>query len=307
MTEPVPPSSLSLCAVVVTYQPGSDTVENLHALVRECGSVVVVDNGSGPEALAALAAVPGVELHASGSNVGLAAALNRGFERALAAGCTWVVAFDQDSRPEPGFARALCAMQAGHPAAAVVAPRIREEGGVDEHAYRWLRPHPRWSLCFELARCPATGLPAVTIAVTSGSMMELTEWQRQGGFDAGLFIDYIDIDYCLRVVRSGRQVAVAGGAVLRHRLGARTPRVLFGRDFRPMNHAPFRHYYMARNRVVVWRRHALAVPHWAVFDFCFAWYNLARVLVFEAQRWAKVKAILRGTWHGLLGKSGPMP
>jgi rhamnosyltransferase len=297
---------LSLCVVVVTYNPDKDVVENLHALVRECGRVLVVDNGSNTDAQTAMAAVPGVTLLPQGRNLGLAAALNRGLDQAGELGFAWVVTFDQDSRPEPGFGQALWAMHLAHPDAAVVAPRIREIGGVDENHYRWLRPR-HWRPFFALERCPVPGLSAVTIAVTSGSLTELAEWRRLGRFDAGFFIDYIDIDYCLRVVRAGRQVAVAHDAVLAHRLGARKKRVLFGRDFRPMHHAPFRHYYMARNRIIVWQRHALAVPHWAIFDFCFAVYNYTRVLLFEDQRWAKCKAIARGTWHGLLGKKGEMP
>ncbi len=297
----------SVCAVVVTFHPDAAALANLRVLVRECGHAVVVDNGSGAAVLAEMAAVPGITLVPQGRNLGLAAALNLGVSRAAEQDCAWVVTFDQDSRPEPGMVQALWAAHLAIPRAALIGPRLNEEGGADAAEYRWLRRHERWPLLFRLVRCPREGLPDVTILVTSGSMLEVATWHRLGGFDAGFFIDYIDIDYCLRVVRSGRLVAVAGTAVLQHKLGARRRRVLLGRDFRPMHHAPFRHYYMARNRVAVWRRHALAVPHWAMFDFCFAWYNLARVLVFETQRWAKVKAILRGTWHGLLGKSGPMP
>ncbi len=295
-----------ICGVVVTYHPDEEAIANLAAVVRECGRVIVVDNASDAGTRAALAAVPGVELLAKSENIGLAAALNLGLNRALEMGCTWAVTFDQDSRPAAGMAHALWQTHLARPEAAVVAPRIREAGGVDEAGYRWLRPPLRWWEPFSMVRCPPEGLDDVTIVITSGSMVDLAVWRALGGFDAGLFIDYIDIDYCLRVRRAGRGVAVAPGAVLHHQLGARTRRVLLGRDFRPMNHAPFRHYYMARNRVIVWRRHVLAVPHWAVFDLCFAGYNFARVLLFEQQRWAKVKAVVRGTWHGLMGRSGPM-
>lgn len=299
----------SLCAVVVTYQPDDDVVDNLLALVRECGRVLVVDNCSLLEKQAAMAVVPGVTLLPQKENIGLAAALNLGLTQAAEFGCEWAVTFDQDSRPEPGMVSCLWEAHGAMPAAMVIGPRIREEGGVDDASYRWLRRHERWPGLFRMVRSTADGLPAVTILVTSGSMVELATWRRLGGFDAGLFIDYIDIDYCLRVVRAGYKVAVAGGkaAVLHHRLGARRKRVFAGRDFRPMHHAPFRHYFMARNRVHMWRRHAWAVPHWAAFDLSFALYNYMRVLLFEDQRWAKVKAIVRGTWHGLLGRTGPMP
>jgi hypothetical protein len=62
---------------------------------------------------------------------------------------------------------------------------------------------------------------------------------------------------------------------------------------------------MARNRVHLLRRHAFAVPHWAVFDLCFAGYNAFRVVAFEADKWRKLKAIGLGTWDGLRGRLGP--
>jgi rhamnosyltransferase len=220
-------------------------------------------------------------------------------------GFEWVVTLDQDSRPEPGFAAALWATHLAMPRAAVIGPRIKEEGFPAEQ-YRWLRRHPRWRGCFVRVPCRGKDLGNVTMLVTSGSMIEVAAWQALGGFDEGLFIDYIDTDYCLRVIRAGREVAVAAGALLQHRLGARQSARLLGRDFRPTHHAAFRQYYIARNRIALWRRHAIAVPHWAAFDLCYGLYNLFRVMAFERQRFRKLGAILRGTWDGLRGRKGAM-
>jgi len=304
MSGKVRSDAATVCGIVVTYHPDATVADNVAAMVRECGQVIVVDNGSTPSELAPIAVLQGVEVMALAGNEGLAAALNRGAGRAMQHGYGWMVAFDQDSRPEAGLVAALWTRHEHLPAAAVIGPTIVEHGA-ERGSYRWVGKNTRWPFLFRRSR--AEHVPdEVTLVVTSGSLIELALWKNTGCFDEGLFIDYIDIDYCLRVIRAGRTVAVAGDATLRHRLGARQERVLLGHDFRPMNHAPFRHYYMARNRLAVWRRHALAVPHWAMFDFCFAWYNLARVLLFEGQRWAKLKAILRGTWHGVLGKTGPI-
>jgi rhamnosyltransferase len=297
---------LPLCAVVVTYHPDDDVVANLGLLVQECSRVLVVDNGSPVAQQTAMALVPGVTLLPQKENIGLAAALNLGLTRALELGCEWAVTFDQDSRPEPGMVQAMWATHRMLPEAKVVGPRIHEEGSVAAN-YRWVARHKTWPFLFRRLPCTGTDLPEVTMMVTSGSMLDLAEWRRLGAFDAGLFIDYIDTDYCLRVIRAGGKVAVAGQALLRHRLGARASQVFMGREFRPTHHAAFRHYYMARNRVAMWRRHAWAVPHWAAFDLSFALYNYTRVLLFERERWAKLKSILRGTWHGLRGITGPMP
>jgi rhamnosyltransferase len=300
------PGPAPIPAVVVLFQPEPDVEDNLRALLAECGWVLVADNGTPAEYRERWSALPGIEWLPMGGNVGVAEALNRGLARVREQGGAWAVTFDQDSRPEPGMVRALWRLAQAQPRAAVVCPRIHEAGS-DPAAYRWVSRHPGLPLLFRRVPCTGTDLPEVTMAVTSGSLIELTAWKQLGGFDGGFFIDYIDTEYCLRVVRAGRAVAVAGDALLRHRLGARARHVLLGRDFRSMNHAPFRHYYMARNRVATWRRHALAVPHWAAFDLSFLLYNLTRVLLFEQQRWAKVKAMARGTWHGLRGRTGPMP
>ncbi len=301
MVDPLP-----ICGVVVTYFPGEDVGGNLRAMVGECRRVLVVDNGSPPEVCARLATVPGVILLALGNNLGIAAALNRGAAWARDKDFQWLVTFDQDSKPEPGLVAELWAAHLRHPQAAVIGPRILE-GGADAPNYRWVRRHPRWPGLFQRSECGAADLPEVTAVITSGSMIELQYWAESGGFAEELFIDYVDIDYCLRVGRSGRKITVAAAASLRHELGARQAGRLFGRDLRPMHHAAFRHYYIARNRVRVWRRHALAVPHWALFDLAFAGYNAFRVVAFEAAKGAKLKAMVLGTWDGLCGRSGPCP
>jgi len=292
--------------VVVIYHPGKEVDENLKAMVQECGRVLIVDNGSAPAIGERLAAVPGVQLLALGANLGIAVALNRGAAWARENNYQWMVTFDQDSKPEPGMVAGLWAAHLRHAVAAVVGPRILE-GGAAGPNYRWVRRHPNWPGLFQRAECREADLPEVTMLITSGSMVDLTVWKDLDGFAEDLFIDYVDIDYCLRVIRTGRKVAVAADSRLQHKLGARQTGRLLGMDFRPMHHAAFRHYYIARNRVLVWRRHALAVPHWALFDLSFAGYNVLRVLIFESPKRTKIKAMLLGTWDGLWGRNGPCP
>lgn len=298
-------SRKGLGGVVVTFNPEQTVVKNLEAMVRECGQVWAIDNGSSLAARALITSVPGVALVALEENVGLAHALNRGAELAVANGCQWIVTFDQDSCPQVGMVAALWAEHLRLPAAAVIGPRI-EELQIKASSYRWVRQHPRWPWLFQRAFA-GPDLEVVTMVITSGSLVDLGLWRQIGGFDAALFIDYIDIDFCLRAIRAGRRVAVAAAAVLAHRLGSRRSTIALGHEFRPMHHAPFRHYYIARNRVRIWRRHALAVPHWALFDLSFAGLNIFRVLVFESNKRVKFKAMLLGTWDGLRGRGGPCP
>jgi hypothetical protein len=59
--------------------------------------------------------------------------------------------------------------------------------------------------------------------------------------------------------------------------------------------------------VDVWRQHALAVPHWALFDLAYACFNGFRVITLEREKWSKLKAMVLGTWDGLRGRTGPCP
>lgn len=298
--------ALSICGIVITFHPDSDVAENLRAMVSECGRVLVVDNGSLPSAVSMLRAVQGVEVMALGENRGVATALNLGARWAGELGCRWVVTFDQDSKPQPGMVTALWESHLRQPDAAIIGPRI-VEGGASGHNYRWVRRHPRWRLLFQRVPCEGNDLPEVTMMVTSGSLMELECWSVLGGFDDGLFIDYVDIDYCLKVIAVGRRVAVSAAAKLDHRLGARKQGRLLSRDFRPTHHAAFRHYYMSRNRIRMWWRHGRRAPHWLAFDVSFAAYNLIRVLVWESSKLEKIGAMFRGTFDGLMGRQGPKP
>ena len=293
----------AVCGIVVTYHPTFEVIENIQSILTECGRLLVVDNGSDGEIFDRIARLPGLVLLRFEENRGVAAALNRGASWAKENGFSWVITFDQDSRPEPGFIEGILGTHQHCPEAAVIGPCIEEAGA----KYRWLRPHPFWPYFFQRVISGGEDLPAVTFVISSGSLIELETWRHLGGFDEGLFIDYVDTDYCLKVLRTGRRVAVAGRAYLHHHLGARVTRQLFGKDLRPMHHVPLRHYYMARNRMMMWRRHAQAVPHWALFDLSFACLNGFRVVFFESGKWSKCKAMVFGTWDGLRGLTGVCP
>lgn len=294
----------SICAIVVTFKPDAEFKRRLVAIAAQCEHVIVVDNGS-PEPLFTTGP-EGIEVLRQGENLGLATALNIGLQRALALGFLWAVAFDQDSTPESGMIACLwttLARQTNPARVAVVGPRLREER-VEHEDHRWVVPHPRCRLFFHRAPCSGHDLPGVAFVITSGSLLNLTVLQQIGPMDEGLFIDYIDHDYCLRARRAGFDIVVSADACLRHNLGAKQEFLIGGKAVRPTFHSALRLRYMFRNRVRLWRRYAWAFPYWALFDGIFTPYNLVRVLVFENHRLAKLGAAIRGTWDGMLGRSG---
>ena len=310
MPENLPPSENSpLCGLVVIFHPNDTVIENLRAMVRECGRVIVVDNGSEAGWRESLRSMAGIEVMANAGNVGLAAALNQGMRRAAEQGFSWVLAFDQDSQPGPDFSRTLFATLRAHPEAsrvAVVGANICEtiEGGRE---HRWLCPHPWLPGAFTKVPLRGHDLPSVTMAITSGSLFRLADFAVVGPFAEEFFIDYVDTDYCLRCRAAGRLIAVSSAARLVHAFGARDRRRWCGLTFAPTNHSPRRHYYIARNRLAMIRRHGLKHVHWLLFDLVNAGLLLVRVFAVEERKMTKLQAMIRGTIDGLRGRLGECP
>jgi rhamnosyltransferase len=300
-----------IAAVVVTFQPDAGVQGRLAAVCQQVERLIVVDNDSGEPARTLLrnwAESAGAVFIANAENRGLAAALNQGMRRAEDEGFEWVVTLDQDSTPQPGMVAALARSVLAAPKPERVA--IVGANTVDERrpeiADRWLLPG-HWHMGFRRAACRGADLPNVTFVITSGSLTRVRTWRELGGFDEGLFIDFIDHDFCLKAHRIGLEVRVGSDARLLHNMGAKRAVKVAGRRLCPTFHSATRHYYMARNRILVWRRHAWRYPHWWMFDVCFSTLNSVRVFLAEDRRREKMAAMLRGTRDGLLGRRGREP
>lgn len=297
----------SVAAVVVTFLPDNLVFKRLETIRAQVGIIVIVDNGSTSETVSLLrewAARPAVALVCNEENRGLAVALNQGVRVAADEGYTWVITFDQDSTPASGMVKALLETSRQEPdpsTVAIVGAHTYDERNAVRPDW-WLRSR-RYG--FERVGCDKSDLHGVTFVITSGALTRISAWESLGRFEEGLFIDYIDHDFCLKALRAGWKVRVSAKARLAHNLGSKREVTTIGRTFRPTFHTASRHYYMARNRIWMWRRYAIRFPHWWLFDVCFGLLNTARVFLAEDHRLSKVVAMLRGTLHGLIGRSGP--
>lgn len=298
---------IDVCAVVVTFQPDDYVQARLLHLVQQFSRVIVVDNGSAGHTRASLSRL--AEEHVltiiqNSTNLGVAEALNQGLAEAWRAGYRWAVTFDQDSEPSDTFVSELLTELGKHDTSSValIGPRIL--GASVEYESKWLAPSLLSPLAFRRLAC--SDKPSeVTAVITSGALTNIESWRVLGGFDSGLFIDYVDTEYCLRARRNGYKVLVCCQAELRHNLGQRRHVRVLGRTFAPTFHSAYRHYYIARNRVHVARRHARAVPHWYIADLAKSVYVALLVLFAEDNRYWKFRGAVLGTLDGFRGHRGP--
>lgn len=301
------PASSRIASAIVTFFPDDGFPGRLAAIARESNPVIVVDNSANESARVALrvaCAAQGATLIENAENVGIGRALNQAFAALRPDGLEWAIAFDQDSTPEPGFAAALLAARHGRGRpAAIVGANWRDEARPDAPSRHLRRSR---ALPWVFQRLVADeDLHDVTCVITSGTLFHLPTLRQLGPFDEGLFLDLVDTDLCLRARRAGHPISVAAGARLRHRRGAKRASHFAGRLWWPAFMPPSRLYLLFRNRLLLFRRHGIQFPHWVCFELAYAAKVLAEIACFEDDKLGKFSACVRGTWDGLLGRSGP--
>lgn len=293
--------------VVVTYRPVGDFESRLKRMRAQGGALVIVDNASDTidrSRLEGVAREEGWVFIGNDENVGLAAALNLGVCEAFAQGFEWVLLFDQDSEPAEDLSEQLLATWRGQPrpeSVAVVGANFSD--AATGRAHRFLRQHPRSRWFF--AKTPVAAEDrAVTMVITSGSLIYKPAFATAGPFEESLFIDFVDTDFCLRCRAAGWEVIASAAARMQHALGNRSQRRWLGVIIEPTNHSPLRHYYIARNRVPMMKRHAKRWPHWFFFECAAAVLWFVRVIAVEEKKRQKLTAMLLGTWDGFRGVTG---
>lgn len=303
-----PISKEQIGAVIVTFNPDAGLLQRLCRILGQVALVVIVDNGSTASAYGA-ENLPRVRLLRNDRNMGVAHALNQGLKLLCELGFVWAITLDQDSTPMPGMVEELLRTLSNvtePDRVALVGPNFTDQGAPDAKA-RWLKECSIMPIFFERVACASKDLSDVTMINTSGALTNLEIFKKVGPLKEDFFIDYVDTEYCLRVRRMNYQILVSCRARLLHNLGEKRAVKFLFFVVRPTFHKPFRRYYISRNRIYMIREYAAAFPHWFAFDLMAGAYNGLRVILFEDNRWQKIKAFLNGAWDGLRQRYGEQP
>ena len=230
-------------SVTVAFNPDSARLrDQVEALRGEVDEILIVDNGSDT----AVARIDGARIIRLDTNSGLARGFNVGVAAAREGQAKFVLLLDDDSIPEKGMVSSLAA--ACRPDTAAAGPRIRDPRDARDYPFirlGWLRNAHQ--------RCESNeGVIDCDFLISSGSFIPMEALEAVGGFDEGLFIDSVDLEWCCRARSHGFGLLGVCAARLDHRLGDRRQPVM--NAFELVVHSPERIYYMTRNRFLLYRR-----------------------------------------------------
>ncbi len=292
-----------VCTVLVTYQPSASLINNINRLIDQVGHIVLIDTGANLH-LQDLIAPLGTHIHyQSCPDNNLAQAQNMGIAYARKNGFSFVLLMDDDSSPaEDMVAQMMAAYQTldKRERIGLIAPAM-----VDVHSNRYTRyPVARFGIGFRNYYAQTTPVIRDTFSViASGSLIPLHVLDAVGGMDESYVIDYIDKEFCLRLIRAGYEIVVVSAAQLHHSIGRAQDHQVLGARLTVMNHTPQRRYFIYRNRLRTIMRHGLHVPAFITYDVLAMGYDFVRIAGFESQRRAKFSAILRGIASAISGKA----
>ena len=296
-------TTTTIFAVVVTYEPDEALLSRLLlALAPQVSGGIIINNASSLSLPDVYLQQAGFSVRHLNSNVGVATALNAGFDWARAQGAGFVITFDQDSEPAPDMVSRLLGaysaqLEAGHKVGAVGPQQVDRRS---RRVAAFIAPiaGPRRKML------PVDGQALeVDHLITSGCLVPLQAWLSTGSFLDALFIDYVDIEWSLRMRSKGWHLYGVGGASLIHTIGDDIKH-WGGRQV--AWHGPLRHYYLFRNGVYL-----QTLPHiplmWKLSDALQLLKKLVFFTLVGRPRTAHLKAMLRGIKNGFYKRLGPAP
>lgn len=272
---------MRIIAGIVTFNPELSLLEkNINSIITQVDNLVIVDNSSKNinELLSLVSKISNkILVIKNNKNLGIATALNQIMSYAFENKVEWVLTLDQDSI-SPSNIIAEYKKYVNLKKVAIISPNIFDRNvgyikskEIDNKDYVYVKN-----------------------AITSAALTNVKLWREIGEFDDVLFIDYVDFEYCERVLANGYFVIKINNVILNHEIGiSKTIKTLFG-NYTVQNHNKYRKYYIARNLVYLSTKgkkieikKLLSVAKLTIKTF-----------IFEQQKIEKIQYIFRGVIDG---------
>ena len=279
----------SVAGVVILYNPEDTILDNISSYIDEIDLLYVVDNSDiKREALVTtLCQNKKVVYYDNRGNQGIAHALNVGCNKAIEDDYKWLLTMDQDSVATSDMLKKMfnfLSLSNNKKCISIIAPF---------HA----NPYNPKSTLNETA----TDLIAT---MTSGNLVNLSNYKKIGPFKEELFIDYVDNDYCLRSKLKGYRVVQVNHAILKHNLGDLKQHKFLWKRFYSTSHSPIRRYYAFRNRIYIIKTYKNYFSEYLKLEKSRLVVDMVIVLLYEKEKFQKIKMMFLGIGDGLRNKYG---
>lgn len=231
----------SIAGVVVLYNPANNVLDTIFSYSQQVRHLYVIDNSTNKntDVIQTLGTIDNLSYVDHQGNKGIAAALNRGAEMAIAEGFKFLLTMDQDTKLRNNFVSDLSARLANDDVdqVGIIAPRYTKQSKKNSGRFE-----------------------NVLFTMTSGNILNLAVYEKIGPFLNDLFIDHVDHEYCLRLNKLNYKVIQDNDVEIVHRPGLLRTHKMLPEKFKFSSHSPIRLYYFCRNGFYVSRLYKEQFP-----------------------------------------------
>ncbi len=306
-----PTFSEDTVAVIVTYNPDTDTIrQTLASLSNQCATVII-DNGSREPLVSSLEVLASesdsVELICLEKNMGIAYAQNRAINQIIKTrtGIIYTMLLDHDSIPDRTMVSSLEEAfrdQQAHSRVAGVGPAL-----YDPRDKKYLNFHKiRFGLWGKIKPgSPGRENPTVEVDSlnSSGTLLSNRVFTETDGFDSSMFIDHVETDWCFKAKSLGYKLFVTTNTQLIHHMGDDVCHYWLLKKRRMPYRSPARHYYIVRNSLLLQKRSYVPIA-WKVSNILKLCFTFCYFGCYYRDRTQQRKQIYLGFMDGLKGVSG---
>lgn len=283
-----------VCGVMITYNADSNVIDNVNTYINQLDFLYIIDNGSSEKHINILKKfknMNNLKIIYNKSNLGIAAALNIGIKEAKKDDFEWVMFLDDDSKATDNMVKNMFDMYEKVNDANIVSlfPTI-----IEENMYNVYRE--------SLSKYP---YKEVLVGNSSGNIVKLNIFDEVGYLREDFFIDSVDNEFCLRIVEKGYKHIQVSNSILIHNLGASKEKRFIWKKIITTNHSAVRRYYIARNRIVLWRLYRTKFPEYVREDRVRFISEILKIVLYEDKKILKLKLSIIGISDGvknILGK-----
>jgi rhamnosyltransferase len=267
----------NVAGVVILYNPGLEVIYNISTFVHQVDKLYIVDNSKVPSQEIVdeiLKQFKNVNYICNKNNFGIATALNQAVEKAICDEFKFLLTMDQDTTIPDLMVEKLYETIKSDTQVGIISPHHNNDA--------------------RQVKIINKKIKSVLTVMTCGNIINLKAIKEVGGFENKLFIDYVDHDICLRLVKNNYKILQDNSFSLIHKLGNRKVINLWVKKITPSNHDSVRIFYRTRNRFYVYKKNLFFYPKFVVFDFLKIFKEVSYLILFEKNKIIKIKMMLLG-------------
>ncbi|MED7787564.1 glycosyltransferase family 2 protein [Francisella sp. 19X1-34] len=287
---------MKILTIIVTYNPSisvlNKLITSLHNQTldnRKSNNIIIIDNNSnninGIDSL-------DIETIKLNKNIGIASAQNIGLQKAINDNYNYVLLSDQDTSYPNDYITKLI----HH-----ITDDVASIGSMFLNKTTNLREGYVKSLGFKKYSQPTAGVHKSLFTIASGTIINISNLSQIGLMAEELFIDYVDIEWCLRAKSKGFEILINSDTLLEHSIGEESISVL-GNTY--PDRSAKRMYFLTRNGIYLffYCKYLSLTQRLSIFlkTFIYIYFYSSRGI----EKTKKLKHCFIGIYHGLIKKMG---